>query len=129
MPRGQRVEQQQTITSAQTLTTTAETVVATVAVATDTPDDRVDLAGQATLLSGTGTTQVRLRIRRGSLTGTVVADSGNMGLVGSVGSIQEYDLNGQDTPGEYDGPYVLTAAQVGASANGTVQPATLQAVF
>lgn len=130
MPRSQRTETQATSTSAVTVVTTAETVAVTLPmVATDGADDRVDLAGQLSLQSGAATTGVRLRIRRGSLAGTVVADSGNMGIVGAAGSLQDYEVDGQDTPGEYAGAYVLTVQQTAATGNGSVNPATLQAVY
>lgn len=113
-----------------TLTTTAETVVATLSgVGTSQPGQTVALRGQYQITLGTGTTAVTTRIRRDGLTGTLVGEGNPEQISSAAGSTEEHYLEVEEvSPGEFSGrTYVLTVAQTGASANGTVIQAELAA--
>lgn len=112
-----------------TLTTTAETVVATVSgVTTDSPDANVILEGAVEVTPGTSTTALVVKVKRGTTTGgtqvgKTVTQSVTAPNPGSVG------IQVSDIPGEGAFSYVVTVAQTGAAANGTVDAATLTATF
>jgi hypothetical protein len=111
-----------------TLVTTAETVVATLAgVSTNQPGQTPGFEGQVTVTSGTSTTGVTLRIRRDSLTGTVVGETVPDTLSGAAGTVETHNIYAEDTnSGEFSGrTYVLTVAQIAASANGSALTASL----
>lgn len=112
-----------------TLTTTAETVVATVTgVTTQGGGDRVRLRGWVQLLSGAATTTVTLRVRRGSVTGTLVGEANPVTIPTAAGGTDEYEIVTTDTPGEVAGQsYVLTVTQASATGNGTASQASLEA--
>lgn len=112
------------------LVTTAETVVATLTgVSFSRPGQRVDLRGTINVTSGTGTTGFTLRVREDSLTGAVVDEAPVVTLDSAVGAPEDHEVTATHTPaGEIAGKtYVLTVAQVAATANGNVSHATLVA--
>lgn len=117
-------------TATQAVTTTTELAVATLTISPGRPGQTVDLDGIVTLTTGTGTTGVTVRIRRGSgITGTVVQSSGVLAIVGAVGAVSDYGVQGTDTPGDVVGQqYTITIQQAAATANGSVTLATIQAV-
>lgn len=111
-----------------TLVTTAETVVATLSgVSTQKPGQKVCLTGRLTLTTGANTTNVRLRVRRDSLTGTEIAEAPNDGAEVTAGGIESHDIYVEDTGlGEaFSRTYVLTATQTAATANGTTSQQSL----
>lgn len=118
------------VTADTTLTTTAETVVATLAgVATNRPGQTLSFRGELTITTGGSTTAVTLRVRADSLTGTVVGEAPADAVEAAAGSVETHSISVADTaPGEFSGrTYVLTAQQTGAAANGTVTLASLVA--
>lgn len=111
------------------LVTTAETVVATLAgVSTNQPGQTVALRGKANITLGTGTTAIVTRIRRDSLTGTVVGEVQTEQIATAAGSTEDHEIYHEESnPGEFSGrTYVMTVSQTGASANGTVNNASLE---
>lgn len=111
-----------------TLVTTAETVIATVAgVSTYRPGETLQIKGSATITNGTNTTALTFRVRRDSLTGTVVNNADPVQIETAAASSEDHDVSCEDSPaGEIaNGTYVLTVQQTGASANGTALNASL----
>lgn len=118
------------VTADTTLTTTAETVIATLTgVSTPGPGRKITLKGEAKITTGGSTTAVNLRIRRDSLTGTVVDESNPVQVEAAAGSTEDHDIMAEDIPtGEiFNATYVLTAQQTGAAANGSAIYAYLEA--
>lgn len=112
-----------------TLTTTDEIIVATLTgVSTGRATD-VKLSGWVQLTTGTGTTGVQLRVRRGSTTGGTLIDEVNtVTAYAAAGSTEERSINVVDEALDAAGvTYVLTVSQIGATANGTALQATLEA--
>jgi hypothetical protein len=110
------------------LVTTAETVVATVTgVSTGQAGQFVDLTGDFNITLGTNTTAVTVRVRRDSLTGTLVGEATPEAISTAAGSAERHHVFFQDAnAGEFLGrTYVLTVQQTGASANGNVTDAGL----
>jgi hypothetical protein len=118
------------VTADTTLVTTAETVIATLSdVSTSRPGGTVRFRGEAKLTTGGSTTAVTLRVRRDSVSGTVVDESNAVTIEAAAGSTEDHDIQCDDSPsGEIFGAtYVLTAQQTGAAANGTAIYAYLAA--
>lgn len=112
------------------LVTTAETVVATLSgISMQRPGQTICLRGALTLTTGTNTTNVRLRVREDSLTGTIVPSDPNDAVEAAAGSIETHEIYVEHAPtGEVaNKTYVLTAIQTAASANGTASQASLVA--
>lgn len=113
-----------------TLVTTAETVLATLSgVASQRLGQTVILDGYFTVNPGTTTSNFTVRVREDSLTGNVVDELLTLDMVGAVGTAEDHDIEVVHVPaGELSNKtYVLTVAQVGATANGTVTHARLLA--
>jgi hypothetical protein len=114
------------------LVTTGETVVATLPIPSTGPNlSNVSLSGMVALLTGANTTGVTLRIRRASLTGPLVGVA-NPDLISAPAAAgnETHSIEVQDQLGDTAGQvYVLTAQQVGATGNGNVTQATLQATL
>lgn len=113
-----------------TLTTTTETVVATLSnVSTYQPGERIRLSGQAQLTTGTATTTVTPRIRRDSVTGTVVNEANAITIGAAAGGNESFEVSCEDSfSGEVaNQTYVLTLEQAAATGNGTALYAYLQA--
>lgn len=112
-----------------TLTTTTETVVATLAGVSTPRAVNVRLTGWAQLTTGTGTTTVTPRIRRGAdATGTLI-DEGNAVTIGAAaGGTEDFDIVAVDEGADIsNATYVLTLQQAGATGNGTALQAGLSA--
>lgn len=112
-----------------TVTTTAETVVLTISgVSTGSPDARVAVFGLLSMTHGTGATAVTLRVRRTSLTGTLVGESNALSV--TAGNSSEQNFGVLDTSiGEVAGQsYVLTAQFTGATGNSTITSALSTAI-
>lgn len=110
------------------LVTTAETVIATLpGISTPGADAKVMLEGQAAITAGTAATNVQLRIRRGT-TAAGAQVGGTVQSAVAAGAQIGVGIQVDDNPGEVAGQqYVLTAQQVAATGNGSVQSANLQA--
>lgn len=112
-----------------TLTTTTETVVATLSGVSTPRPVNVSLHGWAQLTTGTGTTTVTPRIRRGTdITGTLI-DEGNAVTIGAAaGGNEAFDIDALDEAADLGGAsYVLTLQQAAATGNGTALQANLSA--
>lgn len=112
-----------------TLVTTAETVVATLTgVSTGQAGQFIDLRGKANITLGASTTAVVMRVRRDSLTGTVVGEVQTEQISSAAGSTEDHEIFRQESnAGEFVGrTYVVTVSQTAASANGTVNNASLE---
>lgn len=102
------------------LVTTAETVIATVnGITTQRNNQTVAIAFTGAISSGTGTTSVLLRCRRGTTTsGTQVGAT--LTFTATAGNAADYAAGWQDTPGDVaNASYVVTAQQSAATANGS----------
>lgn len=114
------------VTADTTLVTTAETVIATISgVSTRGPGSKVTLVGNFAILLGTNTTAITPRWRRGTdATGVLIGEANAVQIDTAAGSTEEHTYSVEDSPGELvNATYVLTVAQTGASANGTVPQA------
>jgi len=119
-----------TATADTALVTTAETVVATLTgCSTSGPGKPVRLTGEFQITLGTNATGLTVRIRRDSLTGTLVGEANAVQIETAAASTEDHDIEVTDTPtGEiFNATYVLTVQQVAASANGSVLQAFLKA--
>lgn len=104
-------------------TTVASTVVGGVAG----PSSRVLLIGFVALTVGTSGTAVRIRLRNGSITGTVVGDTGAMTAVAA--NLVSFAVLGVDSPGDVSSlAYVMTAQVTAGAAVSTVSSVQLVAV-
>lgn len=112
------------------LATNVETVVATVrGIALQQYARQVRLSGKAVVVSGTTTTAVVVRIRRASLTGTLVSDETGQTVITAAGDSNAYPVEAVDSPGDGTGfVYVLTVQDTGGGTGGTTVYATLDAV-
>lgn len=119
----------QVVTGAQVITTTAETVVATLlGVNSRGAGYPIYLTGQAVFVINAGTTQTFLRIRQGNLSGAIVG--GQVSAAGgTAGGITQASgvVGGVFTPAqEVSGAtFVLTVQATGAAANWDVTYAAL----
>lgn len=110
--------------------TTAETVIATCVVpSVSGAGANVNLAGVVHLTTGTATTSVTLRLRRGGLTGTVIATGPTDTAIGAAGSTDPYTITATDNPPDSANlNYVLTVQQAAATGAGTGVLGVLTAV-
>lgn len=110
--------------------TTTETVIATVVVpAILGAGVAITLAGHTAFTTGTATTAVTFRLRRGGLTGTVVAAAEPDIAINAAGSTDPYGIQAVDTPPDSANlTYVLTAQQTAATGAGTAVVASLAAI-
>lgn len=113
----------------QAISGSTEVVIATLnGVVTPLGSQTVRLRGMAFVTSGTTTTAVVLRIRRASLTGTLVGDQTGQTVVTAAGDSNIYEVAGTDNPGEISGGvYVLTVQNTGGGTGGTTVYANLEA--
>jgi hypothetical protein len=115
-------------TTAVSIPTTSETVVITSPlVKIPVSTCRVWVAGRCQLTSGTGTTAVTVRIRRGTTTaGTLIGAGISEAIKSAAGSTEPFALSVVDTLAGADAvQYVLTLQQAGATANGSVPQAAI----
>jgi len=118
-----------TTTTDTTVTTTTETVVATLS-GLSTPRKRdITLSGWAQMTTGTNTTGLTVRIRRGTgITGTLVGEANIEQIEAAAGSIEGIDITALDLGIDMsNGTYVLTIQQTAASADGSCVQAALTA--
>lgn len=112
-----------------TVTTTTETVVATLTGVSTPRKSSVTLEGFVQLTTGGSTTAVTPRIRRGSdITGTLIGEANAQQVQAAAGSTEELYIKVIDPAVDIAGAtYVLTVEQTGAAGNGTALQATLSA--
>lgn len=112
------------------LVTNTETVVATLSgINLPNGNGRIQLTGVAVVTSGTTTTAVVVRIRRGTLTGTLVSDGTGQTVVTAAGDSNAYPVTGNDSQDAGMGySYVLTVQNTGGGTGGTTVYATLSAL-
>lgn len=111
------------------LVTTAETVVATVAGVVTPRAVNVTLKGWAQLTTGTATTAVTPRVRRGvDATGALVGEGNPVTLGAAAGSTEDFEIDVVDPNQDVSGStYVLTLQQTAATGNGACLQAQLTA--
>lgn len=109
-----------------TLVTTAETVVGSIVMPTNLQRDTpVDIEASVSMTTGTLTTAVQIRIRRDSLSGALVDVLKTVQVGASLPTGLEHTVR-DPVQGEIaNRTYVVTAQQVGANGNGSVQGVTL----
>lgn len=110
------------VTTNVTVTTTTETIVATIDnVSTPRPGCKVRLTGNVQLTTGTATSAVTVRWRRGTaITDTLVGEANAQQVAAAAGSTEELTHIVEDEPGEVaKQSYVLTVQQTAATADGT----------
>lgn len=119
------------VLAAATVVAATETVVAQLnGVATSAADTVIDLDGWLAFTTGTLVTAIRLRIRRDSLTGTVVADSGAITAGVAASAPHNLSIDGRDSiPASGQRSYVLTVETTGAGTNGTPTACDLAANY
>ena len=117
------------VTADTTLVTTAETVVATLSGVSTPRAVNVQLRGWAQLTTGTNTTAVTPRIRRGStITGTLIGEANPVTIGAAAGSTEDFEVDVRDDGADIAAAtYVLTLQQTGASANGSCVQAAIEA--
>lgn len=122
------VQYQTTQTADTTLVTTAETVVATLSGVNTPRRTSVYLKGWAQLTTGVATTAVTPRIRRDSVSGTLVGEGNAVTIGAAAGGTEDFEVEGIDSGVDLaNGTYVLTLAQTAATGNGTALQAGLSA--
>lgn len=110
-------------TADQTLVTTTELVVATVVVpSVRGPGIKIQLHGKAQVTTGTNTTALTGRWRRGTaITDTLIGEANATQVATAAGGTEDVEHDVEDTPGEVaNQSYVFTIQQTAASANGSV---------
>lgn len=125
MPRGR-----QQVGSGGAIGTNVETVIAILGNISAPQGDAIDLEGSVSILAGTGTTAVVLRIRRGvDTTGAVVGGPYTHTLAAAANGVVTINAVDNLTADIAGGSYVLTAQQTGGTGNGTVNGAFLGALW
>lgn len=106
----------------------AETVIATLAsVSTQFGGQTVRFAANVDITPQAAVTSITYRIRRTSLTGTLVGTVGPIApSAAPIGRLVS-EIEGSDAPGDSSGPYVLTAQCAAGAAPSTVNAVTFQA--
>lgn len=117
------------VTADTALVTTAETVVATVSGVTTGRAVNVQLRGWAQLTTGTNTTAVTPRIRRGTtIAGTLIGEGNPVTIGAAAGSTEDFEVDVVDSGADIaSASYVLTLQQTAASANGSCLQAAIEA--
>lgn len=112
-----------------TMTTTAETVVATLSGVSTPRAVRVSLHGWAQVTLGTAATAVTPRIRRGTtVSGTLIGEGNPVQIASAAGTTEEISIDVVDSGADLAGAsYVLTLEQTAATGDGTSLQATLTA--
>lgn len=108
----------------------AETIIASITISEpEAIAAGVLLSGWAAFTVGTNGTAIRLRIRRTSVVGTVVADTGALTGGVAAAALMAQDIEGVDVPAASQGDvYVLTLQVTGGSAASTVSGVSLKAI-
>jgi hypothetical protein len=114
-----------------TLVTTAETVVATLTGVSTPRKTNVTIEGWCQLTTGTNTTALTPRIRRGvDATGTLVGEANPVTIGAAAGGTEDVEIKVTDVGVDLsNATYVLTVVQTAASANGTSLLAGMSATW
>lgn len=117
------------VTTNTTVTTTTETVVATLSgLSTRDPGEVVTVTGTVQFTVGTGGTAVTPRIRRGSTASGTVVGEGNP-VSATAADTVSVTIQADDVPGEVAGQsYVLTVTQTAATGDGSALFAAVDAL-
>lgn len=112
-----------------TITTTTETVVATLSGVSTPRKSTLFLQGWVQVTTGGSTTALTPRIRRGTdINGTLVCEATAVELAAAAGSEEEISISGEDAGVDLaNGTYVLTLQATAAAANATALQASLTA--
>lgn len=113
----------------QTIVTTAETIIATLTGVATPRRQQVRLRGWGQITTGTTTTALTMRIRRGSaITDILIGEANPIQLAAAVGSTEDVEIEAVDNGVDLaNATYILTVVQVAATANGTALRAALHA--
>lgn len=107
-------------TATVTVTTTTETSACTLTGVNAEAGQVVRIEFAAQMTSGTGTTAITVRVRRGSGTGGALVGPANA-LTATAGNTSILTYQVEDSPGAVAVfPYSVTVQQTGATANGSV---------
>lgn len=111
------------------ITTTTETVVATLSNVSTPRAVSVALKGWMQVTTGAGTTALTPRVRRGTtITGTLIGEANPVQVAAAAGSTEELEVAVVDSGADLAAAsYVLTVQATGATADATKLQATLQA--
>lgn len=111
------------------LVTTAETILATLTGVSTPRRQQVRLRGWAQITTGTNTTGLTLRIRRGSaITDLLISEANPIQLAAAAGSTEDVEIEAVDNGVDLAAAtYILTAVQVAATTNGSALRAALHA--
>lgn len=115
------------VSAAVSVVTTAETVVATVTIpSVPSAGLTVRILALLKFTLGTAATAITCRIRRNSLTGTLVGVA--TPTQGTAGNTVDAHIEGEDSPGEVaQQSYVVTVQQTAATGNGSCTQAEVAA--
>lgn len=106
-----------------------ETIAATVQVSTDNPGAVVVLEGNVDVTTGLTVTALTVQVRRGATIAAPVVGVAEVPAEGASARVV-LPLQVADSPGEVASQsYILTVTQVGATGNGTINSASLQATY
>lgn len=116
----------ETLTDTPVVTTT-ETIVATLSGIGTPRRTNVTARGRVDITTGTGTTAVTLRIRRGTaITDTLIGEANAEQVTAAAGSTESHEVEARDAGVDLAGAtYILTVQQTAATANGSVLNADL----
>jgi hypothetical protein len=117
------------VTADTPLVTTAETVVATLSGVVTPRAVNVVIKGWAQLVTGTATTAVTPRIRRGvDATGTLINEGNPITIGAAPGGTEDFEMDALDVGADLSGAsYVLTLQQTAATGNGSCVQAQITA--
>jgi hypothetical protein len=104
------------------VTTTTETVIGTITIPPENQplgSDGIAIDGAMTGTAGAGTTAVTIRVRQGTVTGTVVGAQVSSPVTASAGFVMPFSCLDATTSYPAGNTYVVTAQQTGATGNGS----------
>ena len=111
--------------------TTTETIVATLTGVATPRRTNVSVRGRVDLTTGTATTAVTLRIRRGpAITDTLIGEATPEQLTAAAGSTESHEVEALDAGVDLAGAtYILTVQQTAATGNGSCLNADIHATM
>lgn len=119
-----------TIADASVAAATEEVIATLTGVNTSNAETRIALSAWAAFTTGTLVTAAQMRIRRDSLTGTLIADSGDVTAGIAATAPTTMAIAADDTiPASGNRIYVLTLETTGAGTANTITGVSLQATF
>lgn len=129
MPRAWSKRRRITTTADVAVTTTVDTIVATLTgISTDRADARVDINAWIQLSPGAAATAATLTIRRTNAAGALVGEANSVVVVAA--NQIAIGISVQDMPGEVTNQtYVLLVQQAAATADGSVRQSEIEAIY